>query len=120
MRCLICADERYHIAHDAVREAVAVCVLCGAGVCMEHIRRHAVTAGSLPPSEMTYQRHSDTRTLHVCLCIYCAQCLHGASRGDGAHPSLVELLADRIRRLGHPRGIEWPVLECMEVSRLVE
>jgi hypothetical protein len=120
MRCLICADARFHIAHDAVREAVAVCMLCGAGVCMEHIRRHAVADGSLQPSEMAYQRHSDTRTPQVCLCTCCARYLHDASRGDGAHRSFVELLADRITRMGRPRDIEWPVLECMEASQLVE
>ena len=37
------------LSDDAAREAAAICILCGAAVCPDHVRPYDVTTYSLQP-----------------------------------------------------------------------
>jgi hypothetical protein len=108
MRCLTCGQP----SHDA-RDAVAICVLCGAGVCLDHVRSYDVTTYSLQPGGMVPMRRPDPQPLRVYLCPRCADLMHDVDSdrpaAHGHYAEVLDGLADRARVLQQLRGSARPI-----------
>ena len=110
MNCLTCASHRLSNA------AVAFCVLCGAGICLDHMETHEVTTYSLHPGGMVPLRRPDPQPLRVHLCVHCTALMYpgGTKQGppqDGHRASLLDRLAARGRQAEQLRGLLLPAPE---------
>ncbi len=101
MNCLMCASHRHANA------AVALCVLCGEGVCLNHMESYAVTTYLLHPGGMVALRRPDQDPLHVHLCAQCSKLINRSDKEppqNGHRVPLRDRMADRARQLEYLRG----------------
>ena len=73
MNCLDCAAD-----HGTDRPAIAVCVHCGAGVCLPHARITSAPPAGLPPLLAPSTTAPASRQVH---CLTCAASQAGADPG---------------------------------------
>lgn len=105
MNCLLCAS------HHHANAAIALCVLCGAGVCLDHMESYPVTTYSLYPGGMVPLRRPDPHPLRVHLCAQCSNLMYHGDKEppqNGHRARLLDRLADRVRQLEYLRGARVP------------
>jgi hypothetical protein len=70
MICYICNEP------DRQSPAVAICIVCGMGLCREHVVREEVPVYETVSAGMTPSRHKLPETLPRILCPPCHKALH--------------------------------------------